>query len=191
MYKLAIRHFAKVDPILHKAAIAMKPLRQIKPLPPAKYFVKLCGEIIGQQLSGRVADVIYSRFENLFPGKKITPAKVLKLTEEKLRNTGMSWAKTKFIKDLALKTASHEVPWSKLHRLNDQEVINQLTKVHGIGAWTAEMFLIFTLGRPDVFSAGDQGLKNAIAKLPGLQSPSRWSPHRSWACRILWKTLDN
>ena len=123
----------------------------------------------------------------------------MKLSDREVREAGTSWAKVGFLKDLAEKTVSKEVPFSKLSDLDDEAVIEELIKVKGIGRWTAEMFLIFSLGRPDVFSHGDLGLRRAIEKLYKLADPSqedieaitiKWSPYRSWGSRALWKWYD-
>ena len=164
------------------------------------YFKSLCGEIIGQQLSSKAADTIYARFEKLFNGKKITPKDALKLQDQNLRNAGMSWSKVKFIKDLAQKVLEKNLQLDKLDKFSDELVMAELMKVKGIGPWTAEMFLMFTLQREDVFSHGDLGLRNAIKKLYKFQKEptkkqiekivEKWKPYRTYACRILWKSLE-
>src|SRR3989344_6241141 len=112
----------------------------IKPRVHKDYFQSLCGEIIGQQLSGRVADIIFERFKKALAGK-ITPDTILKIDGQKLRDCGMSWGKVSFVKDLALKTKTGELKTRKLADLSDEEVIRELVAVKGIGRWTAEMFL--------------------------------------------------
>lgn len=199
MNKKFITHFQSVDPILY-SLFKKFPSLEIQSELPKNYFRKLCGEIIGQQLSGRVADVIYARFEKLFPRKRVMPTGVLKLSEEKLRATGMSWSKTRFIRDLAQKVLAKLVQLDKLDQLPDDAVIRELTRVKGIGPWTAEMFLMFTLSREDVFSYGDLGLRKAIKKLYGFKKDptvkqmerivNKWKPYRTFAARILWKSLD-
>lgn len=199
MKKQAFIHFQTVDPILFSVAQIIT-LENRDPRPSDDYFVSLCEDIIGQQLSGKVADVIFSRFQQLFPKKIITPRTVLKLSEEKLRSIGMSWSKARFIRDLAQKVLAKSVTLDQLAQLPDEDVIGELTKVKGIGPWTAEMFLMFTLGREDVFSYGDLGLKNAIKKLYGFKKDptvgqmeiivNKWKPYRTWAARILWKSLE-
>src|SRR3989344_855784 len=151
MNKVVLKHFQSVDPPLF-ALFQTIVLDDHSPRHPRRYFVSLCEEIIGQQLSGRVADVLFDRFEKLFPKRRVTPRSVLALSEEKLRSTGMSWSKTRFIRDLAHHVITKSVPLAQLAQLADQDVIDELTKVKGIGPWTAEMFLMFTLGREDVFS---------------------------------------
>ena len=188
------RHFKKVDPILFRTIEQVGELEDITPQKSSEYFNSLCREIVAQQLGSGAVHAIVGRFNNLFPQKKPKPSYIVAIQEEELRKCGMSWAKARYIKDLAQKVITREVVLSKLSSLSDEEVIIELTKIKGIGPWTAEMFLMFSLGREDVFSFGDLGLKNAMKKLYGQkkQEPivARWSPYRSWASRILWKLVD-
>jgi len=197
-YELAQKYLQKVDPILGKI---------IHQIPPFAYkvkkdeaFIKLVDEIVGQQLSGKVADVIFARFLTLFPNKEITPEKVLKLEDQAIRDVGMAWSKVRSIKDLALKVSNKEVILEKLEELKDEDVIAELTKVKGIGRWTAEMFLMFHLERPDIFSHGDYGLRKAIKNIYNLKElptqeeaekiSQQWSPYRTLASQYLWRSLD-
>lgn len=199
MNKLLLNHFQKVDPILFSVAQTII-LEEHVIRSSDRYFVSLCSEIIGQQLSGKVADVLFDRFEKLFPKRRVSPKRVLALSEETLRGTGMSWSKARFIRDLAQKVLAKLVKLDQLAQLPDADVIGELTKVKGIGPWTAEMFLMFTLGREDVFSYGDLGLRNAIKKHYGFKKDptvkqmekiaNKWKPYRTWAARILWKSLE-
>ena len=194
-------HFKKVDPTIHKVIVKMKLDLLVKPKTSHKYFSQLCREIIAQQLAGKAAHAIINRFKNIFPNKRITPDKVLSFSEKNLRNVGMSWAKARYIRDLAQKTKDKQVKLNKLTSLEDGLVIEELIKVKGIGNWTAEMFLIFTLGREDVFSHGDLGLRKALQKLYGFKDkPSEkqinkivdtWSPYKSYGCLALWESIDN
>ena len=188
------RHFKKVDPILFRTIEQVGELEDITPQKSSEYFNSLCREIVAQQLGSGAVHAIVGRFNNLFPQKKPKPSYIVAIQEEELRKCGMSWAKARYIKDLAQKVITREVVLSKLSSLSDEEVIIELTKIKGIGPWTAEMFLMFSLGREDVFSFGDLGLRNAMKKLYGQkkQEPivARWSPYRSWASRILWKLVD-
>ena len=161
--------------------------------------MSLCREIAGQQLAGRAADAIFNRFVNLFPNKEVNALKILKIPEQTLRKSGMSWAKVRAIKDLALKTKNKEVVLEKLGKIEDKDVILELTKVKGIGTWTAEMFLMFSLGREDVYSFKDLGLRKAIEKAYKINDLTevkaneislRWSPFRTYACQILWRSLE-
>lgn len=197
MYKKALKYFKRVDPILYQVGL------KIEPTSPSKtdnYFLSLCREITGQQLNGKVAYIIFDRFQNLFPDKEISPKEILKIPDEKLRKIGLSGSKVKYIKDLAKKVNDREVVLENLENLEDEEVIKELVKVKGVGKWTAEMFLMFSLARPDIFSTGDLGLKNAIIKLYSLKEKptekqllkisKKWSPYRSYASLILWKSID-
>src|SRR5579859_5544592 len=195
------KHFMKVDPII-AGVMSKYELRDLQPnLDSKTYFANLTREIIGQQLSGRVADVIHGRFLELFSKQTPTAKAILKISDQELRDIGMSWAKVKYVKDLALKTQNKEVRWELLPSFSDEEVTTELTKIKGIGRWTAEMFLMFTLGREDVFSFGDLGLKKGLQKLYNLPEKfdshiaekiiTPWSPYRSYGSLALWESLDN
>lgn len=197
MYKKALDHFKKNDPILHKAGIQIQTLTiSIHPDP----FLRLCRSIVGQQLSVKAAQTIFGRFEKLFK-QGISPKELLTIPEETLRGAGLSYQKIKYLKDLSEKTISGEIDLHELHTKGNEEIVTELVKIKGIGAWTAEMFLMFSLGRPDVFSYGDLGLQNAIMKLYKLkQKPTekqmeklskKWIPYRTFAAMILWRSLDN
>lgn len=189
-------HFKKVDPILYNT---IKELYLLEKVPPKDYFAKLCGEIINQQLSDKASATIYKRFQKLYPNGRINPDHTLKLKHQELRATGTSNAKVTFIKELAQKIANKEVQLEKLGRMTDGEVVTALTKIKGVGPWTAEMFMMFSLAREDVFSHGDLGLRKAIKKLYGFKKePTRkqiekitkkWSPYRTYACTVLWQIL--
>ena len=195
--KKIINHFKKVDPILYsvieKVGVYGSKISD-------DYFLELCEIIINQQLSDKAAATIFARFKRLFPQKKITPEVLLKLSAEKIQSCGTSRAKVSFLKDLAKKVIVEELRLDKLDKLSDELVIDQLTTIKGIGPWTAEMFLMFTLGREDVFSHGDLGLRNAIKKLYKFRNDptkkqiekivNKGKPYRTYACRILWKSLE-
>jgi DNA-3-methyladenine glycosylase II len=185
-------HFKKVDPILHSLLFGVGEYDiTVSSKHPRHYFQALCSDIISQQLSGKVAEVFWDRFLKFFPGKKATPARVLALPDTTLRSIGISNSKVSFLKDLAMHSKNKTIKFNRLSVLPDDQVIKELTQIKGIGQWTAEMFLMFTLGRGDVFSAGDQGLKNAIKKnYPTPPDPAIWSPYRTYACLILWKSLE-
>lgn len=196
---ILVSHFSVADPLLF-SLFDVVTLEDYAVERPADYFMSLCRQIIGQQLSGKVADVIYGRFITLFPRKRVNAPLLLTLSVRELRATGMSGAKVRFTQDLAQKVVAKELDLAALTHLSDKEVIATLTKVKGIGPWTAEMFLMFTLKRPDVFSYGDLGLRRAIAKLYGFRrEPTvkqmerivrKWQPYRTIASRILWAYLD-
>ena len=191
-------HFRKVDPILYKIAERIGYLKDITPRKPQDYFRSLCRQIISQQLAAASANAIHERFLGLFKTRRPSAKLLTFISEKELRIVGMSWAKVAYIKGIAQKLSAKEVRLSSLPKLSDEEVIAELTKIKGVGRWTAEMFLIFSLGRPDVFSFGDLGLRRAMQKLYHMSSfsieqatpiVSSWSPYRSFASRILWKAL--
>lgn len=194
------KHLRSVDPKLGEIIekYQLKPQRRL----PRTHFEALVEAIVSQQLSVKASDTIFSRFVGLFPnGKFPKPEEVYKLPLTKFRSVGISGQKAGYIKDLAGKVSKGEVKLQSLHRLDNEAVIDELTKIKGIGRWTAEMFLMFTLRRPDIFSFGDLGLRNAIQKLYKMKSAptekqleritKKWSPYRTTAARYLWKSLDN
>lgn len=165
-------------------------------------FEDIVDSIISQQLSVKAAATILDRVKSLFADRKITPNLLLNLDDLSLRNCGMSWAKAKYAKDLATKTLDGTLQLDKLDQMSDQEIIDHLVMVKGVGQWTAEMILMFTLVRPDIFPVDDLGIQNAMIKLYGLKKGKRlktnmlktaepWRPHRTIACWYLWKSLDN
>lgn len=164
-------------------------------------FRDLLEAIVSQQLSNKAASTIFSRFLNLFPGEQIPkPEDILATCEETLRSCGLSHQKASYLKSLSEEIISGKLVLDELHVLPDEDVVTALTKVKGIGPWTAEMFLIFSLGRPDTFSLGDLGLRTAISRLYGVDREDKikiaeiskqWSPYRSLACIYLWKTITN
>ena len=162
-------------------------------------YESLVEAIITQQLSGKAADSISARFREIY-GKFPKPADVLKTSDAKLRKAGLSYMKVSYIKDLSSRVESKELRLSYMKNLTDEEVIEQLTVVKGIGRWTAEMFLIFSLGRQDVLPVGDLGLKKGIQKLYSLSElpekeqmekiAQKWRPYRSVATWYLWRSLS-
>ena len=197
--RAVLNHFQKTDPILFSIAKRVD-IEQIESRETEDYFHSLCHEIIGQQLAKNAACAIFDRFKKLFASERITPEETIKLTEETIRNVGASWSKARSIKDLAQEVVDGTLNLKDLTRLDDWQVVENLTKVKGIGPWTAQMFLMFTLGREDVFSYGDLGLKKAMIKLYSLNEGAtqdeieeitkKWSPYRTYACQMLWKYSD-
>lgn len=200
MYKKILEHFKKVDPVLYSWAIKTGKLEIIVKDKPENYFYRLCYEIIGQQLSDKSSSAIFGRFKKLFPRKKFTAKDIIALSHEKLRGTGMSHAKARYVRNLAEAIDNKSLVFEALDNLSDEEVMKQLTSVKGIGPWTAEMFLMFTLAREDVFSHGDLGLRKGLMKIYKLRKkPShnkvetivtRWSPYKTYASRVLWASLE-
>lgn len=192
-------HFQKSDVLFYKTLTKAGKIRKIAPITPSLYFSHLCMQIVNQQLSEKAGDTIFARFKKLFLSGLITPSKVIKIGREEIRNSGISSAKTEYIHNLAFHFLENREKMLDLKSLSDSEVTSELTRIKGIGLWTAEMFLIFALGREDVFSPGDLGLRKAVAKLYKFKSlPTtiemkdislKWSPFRSHACRVLWASL--
>lgn len=194
-------HFRWADPVIFGAMKNMELEILEVGYGPAGYFPKLCRTIVAQQLGGKAAHAIIARFEDLFPRKKITPEQVMAFSEDMYRAIGMSYAKARYVQNLAEKTLAGELEFKKFPQLPDEEIITELTKVKGIGRWTAEMFLMFTLGREDVFSYGDLGLQNGFAQLYGKRKAKSqksmeviiraWSPYKSYASLTLWHVKDS
>ena len=153
------------------------------------YFQSLVGGIIGQQLSGRVADVIEGRLRAKVKGR-LTPDKVLSLSDKELRSCGMAWSKVRAIKDLSERVKNRQLHIRKLRELPGGEVKSELVAVKGIGPWTADIFLMFSRGRPKMFPVDDLGIKKAMARLK-LKNSDRWKPWRTVASWYLWKSLEN
>lgn len=193
----AINHLKKSDPVLAAIIRRVGPYR-IQFREPD--FGTLVRSIVYQQLSGKVASVILERLLDALPGRNLTPGAILKLTPEKMRSVGLSTAKTAYIRDLAEKTKSGDVIFEEIHGRTDEEVIEHLTQVKGIGVWTAHIFLIFALERPNVLPVGDLGVRSAIKRAYGLEAlpkpqeveriAARWHPYCSVAAWYLWRSLD-
>lgn len=162
-----------------------------------EYFENLVDAITSQQLSGKAAKTIFNRVVEKC--KKLTPKAILALDIEELRSCGLSYAKCSYVKDLAQKVMDGDLKVNKLDKLDDEEVLKELVAVKGIGEWTAQMFLMFTLARPNIFPALDLGIKNGLKKLTGkemkpkemLEFAKRWEPYKTVASWYIWKSLDN
>jgi len=162
------------------------------------YFVDLVDAITSQQLSGKAATTIFNRVKEKCGGR-VTPEKLKKLRTQQLRECGLSYAKCSYVKDLAEKVLEKEVKIIRLDKLPDEEVVKELVAVKGIGPWTAEMFLMFSLARPDVFPVDDLGIGNGVKLLlkkrlnpRGLaEFALRWKPYRTAAAWYIWASLDN
>jgi DNA-3-methyladenine glycosylase II len=191
----AINHLRKCDPVLCEIIERVGKFR-MEFGPPE--FSSLAESIIYQQLNGKAAATIFNRFVAL-AGEPLTPEGILKLTDAQLRSVGLSKQKSAYLKDLAAKTAAGLLDFTRLADLSDEEVIKHLTQVKGVGVWTAHMFLMFTLRRPDVLPTGDYGVQAAIKKhyrkrqLPKPHVMEKiakpWAPYRSIACWYLWRSL--
>lgn len=196
---LAAKHLSKNDKLL-STIIKSNGIRNLTSN--NKYFNSLLDAIIGQQLSIAAAATIRKRFYAFFSNKPI-PELILESDDSNLRACGLSNAKVKYVKDLSLKVVSKEISLRNFSKKTDEEVIELLTKVKGVGIWTAHMFLIFTLGRENVLPVGDLGIRKAIMqiyKLPEMPdeltvqkiaSKNKWHPFCSHASLYLWSYLDN
>lgn len=164
----------------------------------------LCASIMSQQLSTKVADVIYQRFLNLYAGKQPSPELIIATPPETLRAIGLSNAKVSYVQNVARFSLEHGMDHRKLHKMNDEEVIQYLTQIKGVGRWTVEMLLMFALSREDVFAIDDLGIQNAMIALykldradkkqfreEMLRISKKWSPYRTYACMYLWRWKDN
>jgi len=168
---------------------------------PADAYGALLRAIVGQQLSTKAARTIYGRILELFDGATPPPERLLEADEADLRSAGLSGRKVEYVRDLASHVLSGELELDRLGELSDEEVVAEIVAVRGLGVWTAEMFLLFHLERPDVLSGGDLGIRKAVQieyELDEMPTPARvleigepWRPHRSLASLYLWESLAN
>jgi DNA-3-methyladenine glycosylase II len=199
----ADEHLRSVDHVIRRLIDERGPIdpatdrRGSRPDP----YEALARAIVGQQLSTKAAASIWKRVIELFDGETPSPPGLLELDPERLREAGLSRAKVGFLRDLAERVADGRLDLARLPELPDEDVVAELIEIKGVGRWTAEMFLIFHLGRPDVVSMGDLGIRRAVKdaygldELPGPTEMERisepWRPHRTLACLYLWRSLDN
>ncbi len=192
-----------MDPVLRGVidAVGTERLEAARRERPTEHYGALVRAIVGQQLSTHAARAIYTRLTARFDGRTPTPAEVLADDAEELRAAaGLSRAKVGFLRSLAEHVTSGELELERLDNLPDDEVIGELVAVKGLGTWTAHMFLIFHLGRPDVLPVGDLGIRRAVQRAYGLAAlpgpadlepiAAPWRPWRTLACRYLWRSLD-
>jgi DNA-3-methyladenine glycosylase II len=192
----AVNHLKKSDPILAAIIERVGSCRMQFAEP---QFERVAESIVYQQLNGKAAATIFARFAAL-AGEPLTPARILKLTNAQMRAVGLSQQKSSYMRDLAEKTQSGAVDFSRLPDLSDEEVIKHLTQVKGIGVWTAHMFLMFSLRRPNILPTGDYAVQMAIKKHYKKRKHPKptdmekiakaWAPYRSVACWYLWQSLD-
>jgi DNA-3-methyladenine glycosylase II len=198
-HRRAITHLRKADPRL--AAVIDEVGRcTFEPAEHLAHFTAITRSIVFQQLSGKAASTIYGRFASLFDDETPLAHKLLELSDEQLRSVGLSRQKIGYLRDLSTRVHSGEVPLDKLHELSDDDVIAALTSVKGIGRWTAQMFLMFRLGRPDVLPDLDLGIQKGVQrayrmrKLPTpkrvIEVGAKWAPYRTIASWYLWRSLD-
>jgi len=185
----------KLAKTLTNAPIALKKEKKV--------YLHLCGSIMSQQLSTKVATVFWNRFLDLFEDRSPTPEQILATPFETLRAIGLSTAKARYVHNVARFALEHGMEWKQLNKMTDEEVIEHLTQIKGVGRWTTEMILMFALGREDVFAIDDLGIQQAMIKLYKLDNANkkafkagmlriaaRWSPYRTYACLHLWKWKD-
>ena len=198
-YARARQHLMRADPILGKLvkSLGQCELEQTRRI---DRFATTVRSIVSQQLSVKAAETIHGRLLAAIGAARATPDAILALDGDRMRACGLSWAKVASVRDLATKVTDGSLALESLDRLDDEAVVEALTTVKGIGRWSAEMFLIFRLGRPDILPVGDVGVQRAMRALYGLRkhpSPARmtalarpWRPYRSVACWYLWRSLD-
>ncbi len=198
--RLAEKHLTKRDPVLRPYIRKHSPCRL---QPNRRYFETLTASIVSQQLSTSAARTILGRFKNLYEGPRFpTAAQILETDDERLRGVGLSGQKARYIKDLAAKTEDGTLALNRLSRMDDEDVIDMLVSVKGVGVWTAHMFLMFSLGRLNVLPVGDLGIRKAIERayhLPALPRAEeierlaqerQWHPYCSVASWYLWRSLE-
>lgn len=194
------RQFLKKDPVLKKI---MLPQPEAILTKRNKVYLRLCSSILSQQLSTRVAAILYERFLNLYGGKEPSLKQIAETPAEVLRGIGLSNNKVAYVHNVCAFFEENKITDARLHRLTNEEAIDLLTQIKGIGRWTVEMILMFTLAREDVFAIDDLGLRKAIIGLYGisetrpalvrqqiLEIANRWSPFRTYACLYLWAHTD-
>lgn len=165
--------------------------------------LRLCASIMSQQLSTKVAELIFKRFLNLYGNLEPTPAQILDTPPEVLRSIGLSNAKVQYVLNVAQFATENHLTDTRLLQMTNEEITELLTQIKGVGKWTVEMLLMFTLGREDVFAVDDYGLQVAMKKLYGLDDSNKksfkqqlvkiaekWSPYRTYACLYLWRWKD-
>jgi DNA-3-methyladenine glycosylase II len=201
--KKAIAALREADPVMATLIDEHAPLvrRDLKRERPGDAYGALLRSIVGQQLSTKAASTIYGRMIDIFGGHAPTPKQLLAADPEEIRAAGLSRPKIAYLRDLAQHVEDGTLELDRLDELPDEEVTAQLTAIKGLGQWTADMFLMFHLRRPDVLPVGDQGIRRAVQvqyRMRKLPEPKRlekvarpWRPHRTLACLFLWSSLDN
>ncbi|HUY27174.1 MAG TPA: hypothetical protein VMV27_07105 [Candidatus Binataceae bacterium] len=196
--RAARMHLARVDPVMARIVAAVGPCRIVRR---RERFRALARAIVFQQLAGAAATAIFARVVEIYPGRAFPrPDEILATPDQILRKAGLSAQKAMYIKDLAAHVQNKVLNFHRFPRMTDEEVIADLTRVKGIGRWTAEMFLMFNLGRPDVLPVDDLGVRNAVGRAYAMRQPptpkelrvfgERWAPYRTAAAWYLWESLD-
>jgi DNA-3-methyladenine glycosylase II len=195
-----IAHLSK-DKKLKKIIALQQPYQLVRK---KNVYLHLCGSIISQQLSTKVAAVIFDRFINLYKNKKPSLQQIIDTPFDTLRSIGLSNAKAQYVQNVCRFFVAEKITDATLHKMSNEELIKYLTQIKGVGQWTVEMILMFTLGREDVFALDDLGIQQSVAKLYQLDTTdkkalkekmlllsARWSPYKTYACRYLWGWKDN
>lgn len=198
--KRAAKHLAKNDPKLAAVIEISGPCRM---QPHTDHYGELVGSIVGQQLSSVAAGTIWRRVLDLFEGKMPTPEQLIKIDDQKLRDVGLSWAKVRYVKDLAQRVLDGRLDLNHISTMPNEQIIEQLTAVKGLGEWSAHMFMIFGLGRLDILPTGDLGVRKAVmnlyelkempdpARMVTIANKNNWHPYESVAAWYCWQSLDN
>lgn len=201
MHKAALRHFAKQDPIMHRLARRLGPF-DLEAKSSKDPYTALTRAIVFQQLSGKAASTIYGRVVALTPGPRFpTPKDILAFSIEQLRSAGLSRGKASYIQNLAQAAIAGSLPTARqVVSMCDEDLITSLTAIKGVGVWTVQMYLIFTLHRPDILPIGDLGVRKGFSKVykkRKMPTPKalaafgeRWKPHRTVAAWYLWRAID-
>jgi DNA-3-methyladenine glycosylase II len=199
----AVATLREADPVMARlvdehAAVVQRDLKRERP---GDAYGALLRSIVGQQLSTKAARTIYGRMTEVFGGHAPTPRQLLAVDPKRIRAAGLSYGKISYLRDLAAHVEDGSLELERLPELPDEEVTAQLTAIKGLGQWTADMFMMFHLGRPDVLPVGDLGIRRAVQveyRMRKLPDPKRlekvarpWRPYRTLACLFLWSSLDN
>jgi DNA-3-methyladenine glycosylase II len=199
----AVAALREADPVMARLAdehahVVRRDLRRERP---GDAYGALLRSIVGQQLSTKAARTIYGRMTDLFDGHAPTPRQLLAADPEHIRAAGLSYSKIAYLRDLAARVEDGTLQLERLPELPDDEVSAQLTAIKGVGQWTADMFMMFHLGRPDILPVGDMGIRRAVQTEYRLRKPpdprrlekiaKPWRPYRTLACLFLWSSLDN
>jgi DNA-3-methyladenine glycosylase II len=199
----AVAALRAADPVMARlvdehARVVRRDLRRERP---GDAYGALLRSIVGQQLSTKAARTIYGRMTDLFDGHAPTPRQLLAVDPERVRAAGLSYSKIAYLRDLAARVEDGALQLERLPELPDEEVSAQLTAIKGVGQWTADMFMMFHLGRPDILPVGDLGIRRAVQLEYRMRKPpdpkrlekiaKPWRPYRTLACLFLWSSLDN
>ena len=198
-HRKALNHLTRVDPVMARVIKAVGPCR-FGPVTDHSHFYHIARAIVFQQLSGLAARTIHTRFVALFDTQPPAPADVARMDDARLRGAGLSRQKASYIKDLARRVHEGSLQLDRVHAMSDADIIASLTAVKGIGVWSAQMFLMFRLGRPDVLPVLDLGIRKGVQRAYGLRKlpdakrvlkiGRAWSPYSSIASWYLWRCLE-